>query len=79
MDGTVREEIDRRRVADQVAEKVWQIPASEGSGPVVMSLRIPDVTITDSQGRFIVISPKQTAIVCNRLECINDWLQDGED
>jgi hypothetical protein len=78
MDGSLREKVERQDMAEQVTEKLWHIPACEGSGPIVMTLKVPDVTITDSQGRFIVISPRQSAIVSSRLESINDWLQYGD-
>jgi hypothetical protein len=76
MDGN---ELDRRLVAEQATEKVWQIPALEGAGPITMTLQLPQITITDSDGRFIVISPKQSAIVGSRLAVIDDWLQYGDE
>lgn len=75
MDGSWREQIEKRVMAEQVTERVWHVPACEGAGPVTMTLRVPEVTITDSEGRFIVISPRQSAVVSSRLESINDWLQ----
>lgn len=77
MDGNPKEVIDRRRMAEQATTKVWTIPACERLGPVTMTLRIPEVRISDSEGRYIIISPKQTAIVSDRLESIDDWLQHG--
>jgi hypothetical protein len=77
MDERARAEWDRQRMAEKATEKVWTVPTFEGSGPVTMTLRIPDVTITDSAGRYIVISPRQTAIVGARLDRITDWLQYG--
>ena len=79
MDGSKRDELERRGMAEQATVKVWTIPAYEGSGPVTMTLRIPDVRIADSEGRFIIVSPRQSAIVGSRLESINDWLQYGEE
>lgn len=79
MDENRRDELDRRAMAEQITEKVWRVPGYEGAGPVTMTVRVPEVTITDSAGRFIVISPRQSAIVGSRLECINDWLQYGAD
>jgi hypothetical protein len=74
-----RDEIERRRVEDEATEKVWRIPGYEGTGPITMTLRLPEVTISDSDGRHIVISPRQSAIVSSQLGCINDWLQYGEE
>jgi hypothetical protein len=79
MDGSERDDLDRRGMAEQATVKVWTIPAYEGSGPVTMTLRVPDVRISDSEGRFIIISPRQSAIVGSRLESINDWLQYGDE
>ena len=77
--GSARDDLDRRTMAEQDTVKVWTIPASEGSGPVTMILRVPEVRISDSEGRYIIISPRQSALVGNRLETINDWLQYGEE
>jgi hypothetical protein len=77
MGETKSKEIELRGMRDKTVERVWTIPGSEGSGPVTMTLRVPEVTIKDSAGRFIVISPQQSAIVCEHLENINDWLQYG--
>jgi hypothetical protein len=79
VDDKAREELDRLRMAQQATEKVWRIAAYEGSGPVVMTMRVPEITITDSDGRFIVISPRQSAIISSRLGFINDWFQYGDD
>ena len=73
------DEIARRYMAEQVTEKVWRIPGYEGSGPITMTLRLPEVTISDSDGRHIVISPRQSAIVSSQLDRINDWLRHGEE
>ena len=66
MDGSERDDLDRRGMAEQATVKVWTIPGYEGSGPVTMTLRIPDVRISDSEGRFIIVSPRQSAIVGSR-------------
>lgn len=79
MDGNPKEDIDRQRIAAQATVKVWTIPAAEGLGPVTMTLQIPEVRISDSEGRYIIISPRQTAIVSDRLESIDDWLQYGHE
>jgi hypothetical protein len=47
--------------------------------PVTMKLLLPELTITDADGRFIVISPRQFAILGSRLEKISDWLQHGDE
>jgi hypothetical protein len=77
MDTTTTKEIELRVMREQALERVWTIPSCEGSGPVTMTLRVPEVTIKDSAGRYIVISPQQSAIVSEHLESINDWLQYG--
>jgi hypothetical protein len=46
-------------------------------GPVTIALRMPEVTITDSEGRHIVISPQQAEVVGSRMEDIGRWLEDG--
>jgi len=79
MDGNTRDELDRKSMSEQATVKVWTIPAHEGSGPVTMMLRIPEIRIADSEGRYIIVSPKQSAIIGTRLESINDWLQYGDE
>lgn len=45
-------------------------------GPVTITLRMPEVTITDSQGRHIVISPEQAGIVSSKMGDIAYWIHD---
>ena len=60
-----------------VVEKVWQIPAHNEKGPVTITLRMPELTITDSEGRHIVISPEQADLVGSRIGDIVYWMEDG--
>jgi hypothetical protein len=48
-----RVEIERRIMSATVVEKIWEIPGQAGKGPVTIALRVPEVTITDSQDRHI--------------------------
>ncbi|HEX4103684.1 MAG TPA: hypothetical protein VHY21_24615 [Pseudonocardiaceae bacterium] len=66
-------------MSETVVEKIWEIPAHGGKGPVTVSLRMPEVTITDSQGRHIVISPEQADVVSSRMGDIAYWLDDITD
>ncbi len=72
-----RAELDLKDMDKAVVEKTWQIPAHGGKGPVTVMVRMPEVTITDSQGRHIVISPEQAELVGGRLEDISWWIHDG--
>jgi hypothetical protein len=72
-------EVERRIMSEAVVEKTWEVPAHSGKGPVTIKLRLPEVTITDSEGRYIVISPEQADIVSSRMEDIACWLEDGAD
>ncbi|MGH3929886.1 MAG: hypothetical protein ACRDTF_07910 [Pseudonocardiaceae bacterium] len=72
-----RADIERKIMDETVVEKTWQIPAHGGKGPVTITLRMPEVTITDSQGRHIVISPEQADAVSSRIGDIAYWLEDG--
>lgn len=78
MDSKGREELAKRRLAEAVVDKTWTVPACEGSGPVTMTLRLPEVRITDAEGRFIVISPRQSELVGSRMTDITDWLRYGD-
>jgi hypothetical protein len=62
-----RVDIERKIMDMTVVEKTWEIPAHNGKGPVTVALRMPEVTITDSQGRHIVISPEQAELVSSRV------------
>jgi hypothetical protein len=66
MDEGLQAEFDRRNLADQVNEKVWRIPAYEGRGPVTMKLLLPELTITDSDGRFPAGDHQRLAAVLRR-------------
>jgi hypothetical protein len=72
-------EIELKIMSETVIEKFWEIPAHRGKGPVTVALRMPEVTITDSQGRNIVISPEQADIVSTRMSDIAYWLDDIKD
>jgi hypothetical protein len=70
-------EIDRKIMDEVVVEKTWQIPAYAGKGPMSITVRMPEVTVTDSQGRHIVISPEQADLMGLRLSDIGCWMEDG--
>ncbi len=70
-------EIERKIMDMTVVEKTWEIPAHGGKGPVTVTLRMPEVTITDSQGRHIVISPEQADIVSSKMGDIAYWIHDA--
>jgi len=69
-----RVEIERKVMSETVVEKTWEIPAHGGKGPLTIALRLPEVTITDSQGRHIVISPEQADLVSVKMSYIVDWI-----
>ena len=60
-----------------VVEKTWQIAAHGGKGPVTITLRMPEVKITDSEGRYILIAPHQADVVSSRMGDIAYWINDG--
>jgi hypothetical protein len=70
-------EIERKIMDATVVEKTWEIPAYNGKGPVTIKLRMPEVTITDSEGRYIVISPEQAEIVSSKMVDIAYWIEDA--
>jgi hypothetical protein len=72
-------EIERKIMSEAVVEKTWEVPAHGGKGPVTITLRMPDVTITDSQGRHIVISPEQVDIMSSKMSDIAYWFEDIKD
>lgn len=79
MDDTDRDRLGHRRLAEAVVDKTWRIPAHEGMGPVTMTLRLPEVKITDSEGRFIVVSPRQSGLMGMRMAAIHEWLTYGDE
>lgn len=70
---------EHEKLAKAIVDKTWQVPAYEGAGPVTMTLRLPEVTITDSEGRFIVISPRQSELVSATMNDISEWLCYGDE
>lgn len=79
MDNTDRDELGQQRLAEAVVAKTWRVPPYEGIGPVTMTLRLPEVKITDAEGRYIIISPRQSGLVGMRMAAINDWLRYGDE
>jgi hypothetical protein len=69
-------EIERKIMSQDVVEKTWEVTAHGDKGPVTITLRIPEVTITDSQGRHIVISPEQADLVSSKMGDIAYWFED---
>jgi hypothetical protein len=74
-----RAEIERKIMSETVVEKTWEIPAHGGKGPVTITLRMPEVKITDSEGRHIVIAPEQADLVSARIGDIAGWIDDFDD
>ncbi|WP_190813639.1 hypothetical protein [Saccharopolyspora pogona] len=73
-----RTELELRITSETATEKSWHIPAQAGKGPVTVALRIPEVRVTDSAGRHILIGPEQADVLGSKLSSISDWLQDGD-
>lgn len=73
-----REERESRMMARTPVEKTWYVPAHADKGPVSISLLIPEVCVTDSAGRQIVLAPEQAELVSAKLGNISDWLQHGD-
>jgi hypothetical protein len=73
-----RADLDRKTMTAAAAKKVWTIPAHEGRGPVTLKVEIPFARITDSDGRHIIVSPKQLEIVGARISELATWLQYGD-
>jgi hypothetical protein len=64
-------------MSDAVVEKSWQIEAHGGKGPVTITLRMPEVKITDSESRYILISPGQADVVSSQMGDIAYWIDEG--
>ncbi|MEV0700470.1 hypothetical protein AB0I53_21505 [Saccharopolyspora sp. NPDC050389] len=67
-----RTEIELHIMSEAAQEKTWQIPAQGSKGPVTVALRIPEVRVTDSNGRHIVIGPEQADLLGSKLSNISD-------
>src|SRR2546430_16056839 len=57
VDENERDELFRRAMARSVTEKAWRVPGDEGARPGTLPLRVTEVPITDSDARFIFLSP----------------------
>lgn len=74
------DEAIQKKLMDEVeVEKTWQVPEHNGQGPVTITMRLPSVTITDSEGRSIRIAPQQAAFVSVLLGNVGDWMTSGAD
>jgi hypothetical protein len=60
-------------------QKTWTVPRHGTFGPVRMTMRMPDVTVTDGEGRSIVLTPQQSTLLGLWLTDAMDWLRDLED
>lgn len=72
------EKWDVQAMSEVPAEKTWLVPAHANRGPITITLRIPEVRVTDSDGRQITIAPEQAEVLCAKLSRISDWLQHGQ-
>jgi hypothetical protein len=64
-------------MSNTVVEKTWEIPAHGDTGPATITLRMPEVMMTDPEGRHIVSSPAQPDLVSTRMRYIVDWMDDA--
>lgn len=76
---TAYEQSARKLMEKTPTERTWQVPAHHDKGPVTITMRLPDVTITDSDGRFIVVAPNQAAVVASRLDNVYYWFTQAEE
>ncbi len=74
-----RAERELRLINETPKEKIWRIPPHDGREPVTVAVHLPEVHVTDAEGRQIVISPEQADRLGSKLGNINDWLQHGDE
>lgn len=72
------EDWDVQAMSRVPSEKTWLVPARAHRGPMTISLRVPEVCVTDSDGRQITIAPEQAELLAAKLSRITDWLQHGQ-
>jgi hypothetical protein len=61
------------------ALKTWQIPSEHGGDPLIVSMRMPVITVTLPGGAQGDLSRKQAEWLSCYLENAVDWLTDGEE
>ncbi|WP_152552263.1 hypothetical protein [Actinokineospora spheciospongiae] len=71
---SITERLHRALMDRAPAERTWRVPGHDGVPEALMTLRMPDVTITDGEGRSVVLSPKQSAVVGHYLSMVMDWI-----
>ncbi|MDQ3150235.1 MAG: hypothetical protein M3R63_00400 [Actinomycetota bacterium] len=74
-----RAALERRIVAAASASRHWEVASPDGKGPVTISVEMPELTITDSEGRHIVLSPEQSELVSARIGDITCWMAEVTD
>ncbi|WP_156754786.1 hypothetical protein [Actinokineospora pegani] len=74
VDSSSTEHLHRAIMKHAPLERTWRVPGHDGVPEALMTLRMPDVTITDGQGRSVVLSPKQSAVVGHYLSSVMDWI-----
>lgn len=62
-------------MAARTSTRKWVVPAHLDHGPATVELTLPEVRVTDSQGRFIVITPGQAELIGRRLDDVATWME----
>ena len=77
---TVDSDVERRHrtaVGQPPAARTWRIPGPDGAPEAMMTVRFPDVTITDTEGRSVVLSPEQSVIMGHQIIGALEWIEAG--
>lgn len=67
---------ERQQMAETPETREWQIPAHGDVGPVRIEVALPRVRITDSAGRYILLTPQQSGILGMKTDRLYDWISD---
>ncbi|PPK70241.1 hypothetical protein V5P93_000881 [Actinokineospora auranticolor] len=65
-----------QKIMDRLpVSRTWAVPADEHGGAAIMTMRMPDITITDATGAHIVLTAKQCAVLGRYMSNTIDWME----
>ncbi|GLZ41232.1 hypothetical protein [Actinokineospora sp. NBRC 105648] len=69
-----------RQVVERIPEvKTWTIEQTDETGPAIISMRMPDLVITDADGSSITLSLRQCLLVIRHMSDVTDWFEEFEE
>jgi hypothetical protein len=75
MDDQLIAQVHREMMDRTPLSKTWTVESHDNQGPAIMTMRMPDITITDAEGRHIVLTAKQCAVLGSYMTDTLEWIE----